>query len=548
MGVATVAAAPPRKCHFCGKPWHSAGRRRSWLPGTSRAEGSLNRPSEPVSSLICGVCGGYNGFDDSSPTGYDAQWERVLAASAATRSGNVCRSAASAATAPSALGPFPSATPVICQRCTQNQERWRSARAALLPEDTPADSHPTAMHVRHQLAAIEHEYQLCGRCQSAAAERIAQCDEAVRRWFMAQRLEASRQRVLSPEAWGVRSRGRRLSWSTWMRTVVKGSLWMLHLLTVIKSGARGASPSSDAFLSGQRTRMSCVLLVVSLLLHGAWLLRRAWSGMPPRDTARSASVEGLGEPPPEHAIVRAFADGMHLQRAPERHRRRRPAGVAARLLSRKRERTSATSTPQCAPTLPETISLGSAVQSTALVLLHLLIAVGRQYGRYDTEGYGVIAGLFLALRWQPSSPTSYPARAASVVTEMLYVLALLRLMRRQLQAVHAWRLATERSQHLVEPWPVPVKTRWPHGDSTVPDPWAVAVHVAWLLCAAALLLLRLLAHRRTLRHLLHGASLWARGNLLSVPLPLPRGEYLVLALMGLLLWMSGASQRARTLR
>eukprot|EP00166_Cyanidium_caldarium_P002030 ctg_2078.g530 len=162
MGVATVAAAPPRKCHFCGKPWHSAGRRRSWLPGTSRAEGSLNRPSEPVSSLICGVCGGYNGFDDSSPTGYDAQWERVLAASAATRSGNVCRSAASAATAPSALGPFPSATPVICQRCTQNQERWRSARAALLPEDTPADSHPTAMHVRHQLAAIEHEYQLCG--------------------------------------------------------------------------------------------------------------------------------------------------------------------------------------------------------------------------------------------------------------------------------------------------------------------------------------------------------------------------------------------------
>ncbi|KAK4530830.1 hypothetical protein CCYA_CCYA05G1687 [Cyanidiococcus yangmingshanensis] len=217
-----------RRCHFCNAA----------LPEPSRFLQWLKRP--PKNSVVgaerfrleCPACGGYNGFDERSQTGYDARWPAVFAARSG-RASRAQRSQPSNIHGATAIGvrerkrtnrvhelgldmsndsfAVSDSRAVLCGSCLRNLERWRLARAALsLDDEADQRSKEKAWarsrvlaedraRLEDELAAIDAAYALCPRCVQAVESRLAQVDVAVRKWFVLQRLEASQQERLHGE-------------------------------------------------------------------------------------------------------------------------------------------------------------------------------------------------------------------------------------------------------------------------------------------------------------------------------------------------------------
>lgn len=240
-----------RRCHFCNAALPEPSRFLQWLkrlPNNSVVEAERFR-------LECPACGGYNGFDERSQTGYDDRWPAVFAARSG-RASRAQRSQPSNVHGAAATGvrerkrtnlvhelglgmsndsfAFSDSDAVLCGSCLRNLERWRLARAALSLDDEADQKSKEKARTRSgalagnrarledELAAIDAAYALCPRCVQAVESRLAQVDVAVRKWFVLQRLEASQQERLHGEF----SRGLgRMSGSQGRQATLRSAVW-----------------------------------------------------------------------------------------------------------------------------------------------------------------------------------------------------------------------------------------------------------------------------------------------------------------------------------
>jgi len=214
-------------CHFCGAllPGTTLVQRlRRWIRHAFFSSQS-GQGSAPISQLICAHCDAYNGFDPQSESGYDEHWPAFYAARcgrpspaltplpASTRH-TLTLSAQEVASPDSrplggslkATDPLDVPCPmhVFCATCLDTLERWRLARAALLEPGQPLPATrqrgkaalqgvgtPHFEQYDRELQAIDAAYALCPRCKEAVERQLEQVEAAVRKWYIARRLEAS---------------------------------------------------------------------------------------------------------------------------------------------------------------------------------------------------------------------------------------------------------------------------------------------------------------------------------------------------------------------